>query len=460
MTEAARAVPPADSAVFAKAAARLIPLLFAGYIMAFLDRVNVGFAQLQMARDLQFSDAVYGFGAGVFFIGYFILEVPSNLILARVGARRWLARIMISWGAISSAFLLIPVMHLGPLAPAVGCTDEQLTFYVLRFLLGAAEAGFFPGVILYLTYWFPAQRRAQMVALFMTGIALSNVIGSPISGAILQYLDGAVGLRGWQWLFLIEGAPSALVGVAFLALLPDKPASAKWLTDAERALIERRVHEEENAKSAEGQRHSLASAFADVRVWILSVSYLCGTMCFYGINFWMPTILQGLGADKTNFLQVGLISMIPWGIAAVAQVLWARHSDQTGERVWHPSLGLLVASVGLVALAVAGHSTVLALVSLSLVAAGTMAWVVTFWSLPTAFLSGTAAAAGIAWINSFGNLGGYFGPDMIGRIRNASGGDASAAFLALAGAAVLGAVLTLLIGAMRARRSAAATAQG
>ena len=226
-----------EAATFRKIAWRVIPLLFLGYIVAFLDRVNVGFAKLQMADDLQFSDAVYGFGAGIFFIGYFVFEVPSNLILRKVGARIWIARIMISWGVISSAFVFTGSIPWGPVSAGLGLTDEQLTFYVLRFLLGAAEAGFFPGVILYLTYWFPAQRRAQMVALFMTAIAVSNIIGSPVSGAILQFMDGASGMRGWQWLFMLEGIPSVVMGLVILAFLADHPRTAKWLEPDERELV-------------------------------------------------------------------------------------------------------------------------------------------------------------------------------------------------------------------------------
>jgi MFS transporter, ACS family, tartrate transporter len=410
----------------------------------------VGFAQLQMAKNLAFSDAVYGFGAGVFFIGYFLFEVPSNLILSKVGARIWIARIMITWGIISSGFLFTGAIHWGPVAAAFNCTDAQFTFYILRFLLGAAEAGFFPGVILYLTYWFPANRRAQIIALFMTAIALSNVIGSPASGAILQYLDGANGLQGWQWLFLLEGFPSVLVGCLYLAMLADKPASAKWLNDEERDLLHKRLAEDEGAKGAAGgQRHSIGQAFGDARVWAFTVVYLCGTISLYAINFWMPTLISEFGVDRTDFLRTGLISMIPWSIAVVCQILWARHSDRTGERRWHSAAGLLAAMAGMLTLAFANGAVAPQLIGMSLVAAGSMCWVVTFWSLPTAFLSGAAAAAGIAWINAVGNLGGYFGPDLIGRIRTATGGDSTAAFLTLAVAALVGAVIIIVTPAKR-----------
>ncbi len=434
-----------EKATFDKVAWRLIPFLFICYIVAFLDRVNVGFAKLQMAPDLQFSDAVYGFGAGIFFIGYFIFEVPSNVILERVGARIWIARIMITWGIISSAFMFTNDIHWGAVAGWFNCTDAEFTFYVLRFLLGVAEAGFFPGIILYLTYWFPGTRRAKMVALFMTAIAISNVVGSPVSGAIMQYMDGMHGWRGWQWLFLLEGIPSVIIGLLVIVLLPNGPKQAKWLTREEQDLVVQRVHDEEAHKQHLGQRHSFMDAFRDGRVWALAVVYFCGVVCFYAVNFWMPTIIQELGIDKHDFLKVGLLSMIPWGAAAVAMVVWGHHSDKTGERRWHAAAGLIVSMVGLLMLATVGHAPIPSMIALTLVTCGQLAWVATFWSLPTAFLSGTAAAAGIAWINSVGNLGGHFGPDLIGRIRTATGGASEAAFFALAAVALLGALIILFL---------------
>ncbi len=444
-----------EEATFKKIAGRLIPFIFLCYIVAFLDRVNVGFAKLQMAGDLQFSDQIYGFGAGIFFIGYFIFEVPSNVILERVGARMWIARIMITWGIISSAFMFTGDIHWGTIAAWFNCTDAQFTFYVLRFLLGVAEAGFFPGIILYLTYWFPASRRAKMTALFMTAIAISNVIGSPVSGAIMQYMDGANGWRGWQWLFLMEGVPSVIMGVLVFWLLPNGPKHAAWLTDQERNLVLQRLSEDEASKAEGVQRHNLMGAFRDGRVWALALAYFCGVVGFYAVNFWMPTIIQELGIDKKDFFKVGLLSMIPWGIAAIAMVYWGAHSDRTGERRWHAAGGLLMATAGLLVLAVIGRtSPILSIIGLTLVTSGILSWVATFWSLPTAFLSGTAAAAGIAWINSVGNLGGHFGPDLIGRIRTASGGSSEAAFFALAAVAVVGTVIILLL--PRAQQSAVA----
>ena len=419
--------PAFEKATYDKVFRRVIPLLFLCYIVAFLDRVNVGFAKLQMAGDLQFSDAIYGFGAGIFFIGYFIFEVPSNVILAKVGAKPWIARIMITWGVLSSALMFV---------------QTELWFYTLRFLLGAAEAGFFPGIILYLTYWFPASRRAGMTASFMTAVAISNAVGSPISGAIMQYMDGWNGWRGWQWLFLLEGIPSVIMGFLVLVLLDNGPRQAKWLRNEERDLVLRRLAEDEASKQRLGHKHHFIDAFRDGRVWALAAVYFCGLLGFYAVTFWMPTLIQELGFDENDFLAVGLLSMIPWGAAAVSMVLVGSHSDRTGERRWHAAGSLLVSVTGLLALAMVGHAPAPSIVALTLVTAGTASWAATFWSLPTAFLSGTAAAAGIAWINSVGNLGGHFGPDLIGRIRTATN-STEAAFFSLAAIAFVGAMIIL-----------------
>jgi MFS family permease len=434
-----------EEATYKKAASRLIPFLFLCYIIAFLDRVNVGFAKLQMASDLQFSDAVYGVGAGIFFIGYFIFEVPSNVILERVGARIWIARIMITWGLISSAFMFTGDIHWGPIATFFHCTDAQFTFYFLRFWLGVAEAGFFPGIILYLTYWFPGVRRARMVALFMSAIGVAQLIGSPVSGAIMQFMDQVLGLRGWQWLFLLEGIPSVIIGALVLAILPNGPKTTKWLTVEERDLLVQRIGQDNAIKQGLAGKHSLFGAFKDGRVWALAGVYFALATCFYAVGFWMPTIIQEFGIDKKDLLRVGLISMIPWGASIVAMIYWGSHSDRTQERRWHCAGGMLCMMTGLFVLAVAHNSPVVSIVALTLITAGWGGCVVTFWSLPTAFLSGTAAAAGIAWINSVGNLGGYFGPDLIGTIRTAAGGATAAPFFALAAIALIGAVIIILL---------------
>src|SRR5258706_3727941 len=437
--------PEFEKATYFKVAYRLIPFLFLCYIVAFLDRVNVGFAKLQMAGDLGYSDAMYGFGAGVFFIGYFIFEVPSNVIVERVGARMWIARIMITWGLISSAFMFSGQIDWGAIAAAFSCTDAEFSFYFLRFWLGVAEAGFFPGIILYLTYWFPGARRAKMVALFMTAIGVSNVIGSPVSGAIMQFLDGAAGLRGWQWLFLLEGLPSVIIGFLVFARLPDGPKSANWLTPEERDLIVKRIAEDDVDKKHLAGGHSLLDAFKDGRVWALCAVYFCGAVTFYAVSFWMPTIVQELGIDKKDYLKVGLLSMIPWTASVISMVYWGTHSDRTKERRWHSASGFLVKMVRLLILALVPHWPIASMFALTLVTIGWGAYVVTFWSLPTAFLRSTAAAARIALINSVGNLGGYFGPDMIGRIRMTTGGATDPAFYTLAAVALLGALIILFL---------------
>ena len=408
---------------------RIVPFLFLCYLAAFLDRVNVGFAKLQMAGQLGFSDAVYGFGAGIFFIGYFIFEVPSNLILEKVGAKLWIARIMITWGIISACMMWV---------------ETEFWFYTLRFLLGAAEAGFFPGVILYLTYWFPAAQRCRMTALFVTAVAISNVIGAPVSGFIMQFLDGVNDWQGWQWLFLLEGVPSIALGVLVLVWLPDGPRHAKWLSAPERALVLDHLAADELAKTACGSRHRFTDVFRDGRVWALSLVYLCMMHGFYGVNFWMPTIIQEFGLDPHNYLQVGLLSMVPWGVAAVAMVLIGSHSDQTGERYWHAIVPLLVAAAGLLGLALVGHQALLSMICLTMITSGLLTVVAVFWSIPASFLSGTAAAAGIAWINSLGNLGGFFGPELIGRIRTATD-STEMAFFVLTGIVLLGAVVLLAL---------------
>lgn len=426
---------------YAKASARLIPLLFVCYIVAYLDRVNIGFAKLQMTSSLAISDAVYGFGAGVFFIGYFLFEVPSNLLLQRVGARRWIARIMVTWGIVSGAFAFVAEIPWGPLPAMFGLTTPVFSFYALRFLLGIAEAGFFPGIILYLTYWYPAARRARTVALFATAIAVANVLGAPLSGALMQYLDGAAGWAGWRWLFVVEALPSVIMGVFVWQLLPDSPARAAWLTPDERTAVLDAVKDEHPVHG--DPHHRVRDAFGNWRVWALAFVYLSSTFALYGVNFWMPTLVQELGIGKTEFLKVGLVTAIPWGIAGVTMVPYSAHSDRTGERRWHVASGLLVAAVGLAILATVGHAAVPSVVGLTAVSTGIMMFISTFWSIPTSFLRASAAAAGIAWINSIGNLGGHFGPDLIGRIRTAT--DSSAiAFAALAALAVTGAAVTIM----------------
>ena len=433
-----------ERAAFAKVSARLLPLLFACYIIAYLDRVNVGFAKLQMVEALKFSDAVYGFGAGIFFIGYFLFEVPSNLILERVGARAWIARIMITWALVSGAFAFVNVVPWGPLPAMFGLPQTEFSFYALRFLLGIAEAGFFPGIILYLTYWFPAVRRARTVALFMTAVAVANVVGAPLSGAIMQYLDGAGGWPGWRWLFIVEAIPSVFAGLAVLFWLPNGPAQAKWLTEPEREVVLASISADNASRVIERSANSARAALLSGRVWTLAFVYLTGTFALYGVNFWMPTIVQELGIARTDYLRVGLVTMIPWGLAGVIMLYAAQHSDKTGERRWHVAGSLLVTGAGLLLLAVVGHAAVLSVLALSFITCGVMSFFATFWTVPTGFLRQSAAAAGIAAINSVGNLGGQFGPDLIGRVRTATGSTAGA-FVALALMTIAGATVMLAV---------------
>jgi D-galactonate transporter len=396
--------------------------LFLCYVVAYLDRVNVGFAKLQMLTDLKFSETIYGLGAGIFFVGYFLFEVPSNIILHRTGARVWIARIMVTWGVISSAMMLVTT-------PAM--------FYVLRFLLGIAEAGFFPGIILYLTYWFPMERRARVVALFMTAIALSGVVGGPLSGWIMQAFAGVNGWHGWQWLFLLEGIPSILVGICVFFYLEDSIAGAKWLTDAEKQLLIDNIRRDESGRS----EHSLKQVLGNPKVWLMASIYFCSVMGLYGISFWLPQLIKNAGVK--DVLDVGLLTMIPYGLAAVAMVVASRSSDRSGERRLHTSGAAFIGGLGLVLSGVFGNDIVLAMAALSLATMGILTSLPLFWTLPTAMLRGSAAAAGIALINALGNLAGFVSPFMVGSIKDATG-STTAGLYVLAGSLFLGGILVLL----------------
>jgi MFS family permease len=393
-----------DERTHRKVTRRLIPFLFLCYILAYLDRVNVGFARLQMQADLAFSDTAYGIGAGIFFIGYFFFEVPSNLLMRQIGARLWIARIMIAWGLVSAASMFV---------------TSVTSFYVLRFLLGVAEAGFFPGIIWYLTQWYTRTRRAQIIALFMTAIAVSGVVGGPLSGWILDVMDGVSGMRGWRWLYLLEGLPSVVVGFVVLRYLDDGPGTATWLTAAERTLVQRRLAEDEAQKQADGATaHRVGDAFRSGRVWACCAIYFGAVMGIYGVTFWLPQIIsETITRDP---LTIGLVSAIPWGVSAVTMVLVGRHSDRTGERRWHIAIPAGVAAVFFVLSGLPALSGWAGVACLTVATAGVMAASSSFWVLPTAMLSGSAAAAGIAWINSVGNLSGYASPFLLGAIRDAT----------------------------------------
>ncbi|MFM0343012.1 MFS transporter [Paraburkholderia sp. RL17-347-BIC-D] len=387
----------AEDRTYAKVTWRLIPFLFMCYVFAYLDRVNVGFAKLQMLTDLKFSETIYGLGAGIFFIGYFIFEVPSNIALHRFGARKWIARIMLSWGVISAAMIFV---------------KTPTAFYVLRFLLGVAEAGFFPGIILYLTYWFPSSRRAKITAMFMTGIPIAGVIGGPLSGWILNTFNGTGGMVGWRWLFLLEALPSIIGGIAVLFYLDDKISAAKWLSAEEKSQLEKGLANE----SGHIEVHSASGAFTNRRVWVLCLCYFGIIMGLYGISFWLPTLIKASGVNDA--FNVGLLTMIPYGAAAIAMVLLGRSSDRSKERRWHVALPAVIGAIGLVASTLMPHSVALAVVSLTFATIGILGALCQFWAIPPAFLGGVAAAAGIALINSVGNLAGFVSPYLVGWIKD------------------------------------------
>ncbi len=415
--------PSAADAMYRKVSWRLIPLLFICYIVAYLDRVNVGFAKLQMQDALQFSEAVYGLGAGIFFIGYFIFEVPSNVILHKVGARRWIARIMITWGVLSAGTMFV---------------NSPLSFYVIRFLLGAAEAGFFPGIILYLTYWYPAARRGKATSLFLAAIPFAGILGGPISGWILQGMQGVNGWQGWQWLFLLQGLPTVLMGVLVWRYLDDRVKDAKWLSPEERDAIARDIAAEAVGKSDP----KVLGVLANPRVWLLALVYFTLTAGLYGISFWLPSIIKSIGVKSA--LDIGLLSAIPWSFGVVAMYLAARSADRRLEHRWHAAIAAIVGAAGLV-FSVASHgNATLAMAGLTVATMGIMATLPVFWGLPTGLLGGAAAAAGIALINSFGNLSGFAAPFMIGLIKDATKSTDSGLHM-LAGLLVLGAVLLMCV---------------
>lgn len=409
--------------LYARVTGRLIPLLFSCYVAAYLDRVNIGFAKLQMLHDLRLSETIYGLGAGIFFIGYFLFEIPSNIILHRVGARLWIARVMLTWAVISAAMLFV---------------KSPTAFYVLRFLLGVAEAGFFPGVILYLTYWYPSSRRAGILALFMTGIPVAGLIGGPISGWILHDMAGVRGLAGWQWLFLIEAVPSFLLGLAVLRYLDDGIAGARWLTDEEKALLARSIAEDQTLVSS----HSLRDGLTNRRVWLLSAIYFCLIAGLYGAGFWLPTLIQRTGVESA--LTIGILTIVPNATAAVAMVAISRRSDRTRERRWHLITPALIGATGWLLTVRFGTDTAIAVSGMSLAMAGVTTSLSQFWCLPTAMLAGAAAATGIALVNSIGNLAGFLGPWVMGWLVDRTG-STDTGVIVLAGVMAIGSLLVLTV---------------
>jgi ACS family tartrate transporter-like MFS transporter len=393
---------PSDdlSSAIGKARRRLIPFLFLLYIVAYLDRVNVGFAALQMNEALGLSARAYASGAGIFFASYVIFEIPSNVLMARVGARLWIARIMVSWGLVSAAMMFV--------RGAGG-------FFAMRFLLGAAEAGFFPGIIFFLTRWFPARERARTVAAFMTAVLSAGILGGPISGALLT-MNGVLGLAGWQWLFLLEGLPAVSLGVIVFFVLAERPEDARWLTTGERAALTTRLMEE---ACQQGDRPgTLAATLANGRIWLLAAVYFSLPVALYAVSFWLPQILKS--ASGSGDFTVGLLSAIPYLFGALGMVVTGRHSDRTGERRWHTAIACVVGGAAFAASAYVS-ALVPSLVLLSIAMTGMASMCGPFWTLATTAVSGTGAAAGIALINSVGNIGGFVGPYILGYVRDTTG---------------------------------------
>ena len=410
--------------IFRKAAWRLIPVMGLMYIVSYLDRTNISFAALTMNHDLGFSPQVYGRGAGIFFWGYFLFEVPSNLMLERVGARAWMCRIMVTWGALAMACAFIA---------------GEWSFYILRFLLGAAEAGLYPGMILYMTYWFPQATRGRFIAMFLAAVPMSSVIGGPLSGLLLDV--SGHGLHGWQWMLLLEGAPSVLLGIALLWLLPDRPASAAWLTEGEKAVVIARLAEDRANDHAAHTLTGFWETLKDKRIWIFIIPDFSIVIGLYGLGLWMPQMISAMGFSHA---ETGLLVALPYTIAIAAMVLVGLSSDRRGERVYHVAASALVAAAGLMGAALL-HAPVLVIASFCVASAGIYSALAVFWTLPTAILRGVAAAGGLALLNSFSNLGGYFGPDLMGKLYAATG-NYTLGLTALAGMETLAAVSVILIG--------------
>lgn len=402
---------------------RIVPFIMILYLIAYIDRVNIGFAAITMKEDLGFTASILGFGAGIFFLGYFLFEVPSNIILHKVGARIWIARVMVTWGIIAGGMAFV---------------ESSTSFYVMRFLLGVAEAGFFPGIILYLSYWFPARNRAGVIALFMAAAPIATAIGSPISAALLE-MHGIMGLAGWQWMFLIEAIPAVILGIVVFFYMTDRPEKAAWLKPDEREWLVKTMQAEDANKGGQ-QHHSILRGLANPRVLALALIYFGTSAGLYTLGIWAPQIIKELGVSS---MTVGLLNAIPPIISVVAMILWSRHSDKTNERTWHVALACLTAAVGLVIAASTGSMFGL-IAALTIVNVGISCSKPPLWSMPTVFLSGAAAATGIATINSIGNLGGFAGPAMIGWVKDQTGSFAGGLYF-VAGLLILSTVLTLIL---------------
>jgi len=409
---------------YRKIAFRLMPFLMLCYFCAYLDRVNVGFAKLQMMSDLQFSEAVYGLGAGIFFIGYFLCEVPSNIVLHKVGARRWIARIMITWGILSGCFAFV---------------QTEWQFYTLRFLLGVAEAGLAPGLLLYLTYWFPSYRRARMTVLWFIAIPISGMLGGPLSGLIMDRMSGVHGWFGWQWMFVIEAIPTVLVGLLVLAVLKDSVQDANWLTQDEKNLVKQELAQDNQHKEGHA---SVKEFIADKRLWLLAGIYFCVVMGQYAITFWLPTLIRNSGISDN--WHIGLLTSLPYMCAIVVMVLAGRSGDHFQERRWHLIIPMCAGAIALTFATLFASNLTLSLICLCIAASGVLTASSLFWMLPTNFLGGVSAAAGIAAVNSFANLAGFCSPYLIGWVTTNTGSNAIGMFLITA-VLIFGASLVLRV---------------
>jgi len=409
---------------YRKIAFRLMPFLMLCYFCAYLDRVNVGFAKLQMMSDLQFSEAVYGLGAGIFFIGYFLCEVPSNIVLHKVGARRWIARIMITWGILSGCFAFV---------------QTEWQFYTLRFLLGVAEAGLAPGLLLYLTYWFPSYRRARMTVLWFIAIPISGMIGGPLSGLIMDRMSGVHGWFGWQWMFVIEAIPTVIVGLLVLAVLKDSVQDANWLTQDEKNLVKQELAQDNQHKEGHA---SVKEFIADKRLWLLAGIYFCVVMGQYAITFWLPTLIRNSGISDN--WHIGLLTSLPYMCAIVVMILAGRSGDHFQERRWHLIIPMCAGAIALTFATLFASNLMLSLICLCIAASGVLTASSLFWMLPTNFLGGVSAAAGIAAVNSFANLAGFCSPYLIGWVTTNTGSNAIGMFLITA-VLIFGASLVLRV---------------
>ena len=421
----AHAVGPLERATMRRVTMRLLPVLALGYFCASLDRANIGMAATRMSPDLGFSNAQFGFGAGIFFLGYLLAEIPSNLMLDRVGARRWLARILMTWGIVSGLTAFV---------------WDGWSFYGIRFVLGLAEAGFFPGVLLYITWWFPARYRSRTTALFMAAGVLSGIVGPPIGGLLLR-LHGALGLAGWQWLFVVEALPSIATCVVVWRLLTDRPDEASWLAPEQKAWLTGRLAAERAQREAV-RKYSLAKAVGSIKMWLLTLVEFGHQVAGYGLTFFMPLIVKGLGV-RTEW--IGVVSAIPFLFGFAAMIGWGYHSDRSGERTWHAAGALMLVAAGLlVCTAIGAGHPMLTMIALCVTIMGNQSVAPCFWSIPSSMLTGTAAAGGLAMINSFGNLGGWFGPWMYGLVKDATNSTSFALF-SLAVGPLLSAIILIAL---------------